>query len=77
MLALAVQPTARGAAANHTKLAASSARPAAALRAPGRATATRRALLQPVRAYQSDKEEAAASATERSALFHSLAKQVG
>lgn len=74
MLAVAVQPTARGAAANHTNLAA---RPAAAVRAPGRATAPRRALLQPVRAYQSDKEEAAASATERSALFHSLAKQVG
>lgn len=66
-------PTACSGAARHTNLA----RPAAALRAPGRAAAPRRALLLPVRAYQSDKEEAAAaSAADRSSAFHALAKEV-
>ena len=74
MLALAAVPTARCTGAGLTKLAA---RPAAVLRTPARAVAPRRALRLPVHAYQSDKEEAAASATDRSALFHSLAKQVG
>ncbi len=73
MLALAAVPTACTG-AGHTKLAA---RPAAALRTPGHAVPPRRTLRLPVKAYQSDKEEAAASTTDRSALFHSLAKQVG